>query len=1247
MKRLVLLFFAAALSAGAQTQVLVGGFQTTIPRPDVALSSNLLGCANFSCGTAGSAPPSPWNAVGGCAGCTLSNTHIHQTGGLSLLLPNAGTGSATLVQQTVTWPGALGIRETGYAYTDVPVSGQFTFLVDGPVTDVTHGNVFPSLSASWAVPQAIGSTNGTANIFAPNSQGWFLFKHDFWITPTIHTGDTWKVGFRVPNGTDGVGNTYLGDLSAYAIGWAGAWYPAFPGEPVEGYWFADEMPTVTQCGGTANNMPALKIGLWCGRIEVQKPANVTLLSSMHVTMEVSTSPFATGTCSGGTPVVTGSGSTAISNYSATANVIPVAFDASSWTTQNTPTTPYYVCLITVDTQNSITYTWPEYVIYPLNKNFYGSFNVYPNPDNSLVHLGQPFSVHGTYDNPNSAFNYGGAINAENWTPSSLCPTQATATASWANCIAGVGDLFETPISPVWTNASPPSMSGAIFKPKAPAWTIDLAKHKYNSYLPFSFVTQNPTPGNSDSYGGLYEATADANATMWLILNAWHGTLLCLGWQDATCDIPTAPSAATVTSSGGSIAPPSTWDFGTQNCTPNCYMWVETAPGGWGAPGQAGDTPLYGLSSPPIVSSTALSGSTNQVAVTFAACGGRQDYTILGVSWSNSNSVQPPPDTFQPVSTTYPECPATTATLTGSQTTSSTDTGDLNQTGSFPAMMPANDVTSGDIPTLSSSNCAGSACGTVTGNIVAQCVSPTKLTIPSNQLGVAAGTVVTAPSCPGSGFTGVYFSYADNAGKASSPINWWKFSLIQYPGSPLTPGSGTFTVPTTANAPSNVEIPTDLSANGAAASWMSGLSEYQVLASMANTVCQGADATNFPNATKAASFVYPWDEADTQTKRNMQVQLLGTNGWKSYCPGSMSFSAANSASVGMARFLVDIPGADPYDYGLAAGAETFQQGTSCRTAAQYGGTWNALTAPAANCNIGANVFLPQVTDWTMRAICTWTYGTAPIVTVDMNYARLTAQHGYTYAELFRSAVRHIIESWECGSNSGGQLWWARYQMGTFVNTYGNTQAEIDTTLVDKQIDELFADVGSQPIVDSSYATGLPGMFEPGLNTIVSKVEYFAADGSGNPITMATACNIPTVANNFTDTTQYPNGAMKVVTKFSALPSAANPDQRVFTVWPCGGPNSNSTGGVAVFVRYTSPNLPPGQTQIAVRWEGRNITIGNNATCPGVTLAANQWCDGWNGSSDTINDFQVRIYNIDQVRHNRGTGSVAGTGSISSQ
>lgn len=300
---------------------------------------------------------------------------------------------------------------------------------------------------------------------------------------------------------------------------------------------------------------------------------------------------------------------------------------------------------------------------------------------------------------------------------------------------------------------------------------------------------------------------------------------------------------------------------------------------------------------------------------------------------------------------------------------------------------------------------------------------------------------------------------------------------------------------------------------------------------------------------------------------------------------------DSTAVQQWRDVCDSINNDPYGYGIAADPDdsAMLPSSTARTCSDYTSTFNRQSV-ATNCN-------PQRINAWVDATERGTYASRPVWTVLQLFQR--GPHlAFNYTELWRQAMEAIIGQKQWGT-VGGIIWWGFVSSSGIENawfTAHNTQAFWDLIKVDSQVHEL-SPILLQPSQDSpilragsGQVDGVSGETVVG-GTVVSNVKIDTPVG--------TACGTAGAGSIYSNTSKYPFGPVG----FATVTDSLTGDEYIF---------ANNLCDSTFHVTLTLPNIPSGQTNVEVRYEGREIAISSGTI------------------TDTWNSLDPHIYVVRAVR-----------------
>jgi len=1139
----------------------IGGITAIPPWPSTPTTTNLWSDTDFAGDTPGNAPGAPWS-LSNCSGAVVDNTVYHLTAvGRSLKVTSCGSAGVNgIISQQLTYSGGKTLQLSFWVKTDSSYAAQ----MDDPVVNITLGSVFSNSAVGRVAPMDISSSNGLT-IAIPANSGWIQEYREIWLNSRLYVGDTLQLDIRFPSPGTTAGTIWIAEPSVVEADFPlqnDITYPNF-----HGYLWSDKVPSQTYYG------PSPAAGKIAGNIELAMPysafnAGDTNFSTYSVALYVDTAAGcanATGhrqTISITPPTQT---VTLPQTFGAwNLGVVHWNFDAATWiaglgnAAENPPATAYYVC--TAATVNSVTYTIPDYRFYYVSPAFRATLTNYSDSDGAIVHRSQRQIDWGAYDS---------------WTAKNRTGTSPGlysgfgATTSYENLIAGMGST--PPLS-----TSNATHSGMLITTNGSQAVLDYQINNFNSLMsPFNlFPAVNVTPG-SDQLSPWLTVAQVYGFSHFQISNTLYGT----GWdeagQDSANTIPTSPSSVTIGQGGsGDIK-----DDGTH------YAWVEIVPKYWSSLGQAGNTLQRGMTSAAVVSSSAFANATNNyVTVALPSCQGRQIGWGIHVAASTSNSTAPSGDAFYSYSgaenTPFVSCGQTSVTLIGDGT-SGGNQGSLNF--AYGPILPTSNTVAN---TPAAVTCTSSCTGTATVNVIIQAVSPGLVSLPSPGFAAVAGSTLTLPAL-GTGQTGFYISQASSA----SPNNPWNYFLQTPVGSPVLGGS-TYVVPTGAAMSVQQIAPIDTTLLSRP-SWESGSptvtdpSFWQLY----TAVMDGSQKAG-------AQGYYVADEPHPQSTANVWRQMMSPAGMQqngSYDMFSWGVLVDNTA-YRIWRNVLDLVGNDPYCCGSASLADLVWAGDQSRNATIYNGTNNSTGLTSGT---SGGVMAPQNSDVGAWVLGRDTYGAKSYLGVIQQFQKVSLERGFPYAELRRAAWKQLIGCEETGNlGCGSMMWnWGNGDaMDIFYYQYANTQAYLDAVQLGQEINS-WQYVLESPTLDSSAPTGMAGYYPPGVGTIVSNVTTSQ--------TPAAACGITARAGNYTDSTLFPFGPVRFVTK------AIGGSYYIFATNLCGSINSNGTGGTAYAPTFTLTNVIPSGSTVNVVGESRTITMSGHT----FTDTSSNW-----------QDQEVHIYQI---------------------
>ena len=472
------------------------------------------------------------------------------------------------------------------------------------------------------------------------------------------------------------------------------------------------------------------------------------------------------------------------------------------------------------------------------------------------------------------------------------------------------------------------------------------------------------------------------------------------------------------------------------------------------------------------------------------------------------------------------------------------------------------------------------------------------------------------------------------GEGTDPSrNPWNFYMQQAIGSPLGSGA-TFTVPSQNLMAQQVIMPADLTNVGRAASWMSSLADPAIWAAFGNLFQVGDTVAPFPNAAISGVLRESLDEPSPVAQADAYYQNLSSAGVQSVNPGTENYCVmTDNSTLPILEQVCDVPSTDPYAFGTQPGADLVAIGGQNRNGLIYYSNGNLVQLSTGTTQAAA-FLTPQLVDVFNHGANLIGYGARRRRTVLQNFQKVGGSgansiHGYPYSELRRQEWKSII-----GINASGSLapcpsTWVQ-NAGTGQDDwywkYNNTQAYQD--FQQSQADCIaLADVLGSPTLDSSEPTTIPGYFPPGVGTIITSVTLSATalqacyPGGATPPTYA-----------YENTTYFPYGQLEWMTKRQPITNVPY----VFANNKCGSVNNNSSGGVsytAIWEINASLSVP---SIISVVGEGRTITFGSTANCPGATFPhpSRDFCDGPSagaiaamGGVAPYTDQDIHIYAMD--------------------
>ena len=607
MRRLIL-FLLLASPAFAQTNV--GGFASPTPWPSVPMSGNdvlnggMENCTGGPCAP-GNLTLSNWTAGSGCT-IIADNTHVH-TGSWAMEIGPCGSGSANgLIQQAITYQGlGRNLDVCYYLYTDASFTAPGGN--DGPIKDTTHGNV--DLSDDVGLLNGWGN-GGVQTAIPTNSQGWFRVCREDIINQFAHTNDSWNFQIRWP--IPGItGHAWMDDVKVTENDDPIRLFVNSDMDGAKGYFWNDLAPDKHNCGVTT-------AGTVCGEVELNVPSGS---SGLTVAVSVGTNSTCTA---GATSLLSGSFSTGTQPWSFNTGTLGI-------TTQSSPTTPYYICSSATDNTTSTVYVYPPYKWYPLGATFRATLTNWIDEDQTIVKNGVRQMIGGAYDSC-TANNCSTANVFSIGSPG----TTGNAVTSYQQLWAGMG--FAAPQS---TSAA--SHNAQQIKGNGPYRVVDYANNYFNYILNFvDMVTASPIAGTGDQLGPYLQNLGNYGMQHVQISNVIRGT----GWDGAaaitSATVPPAPSAPTLSSTGGNIK---SSQYGAGN-----YAWIEECPTYQSPLGQTGNTPTPGTCSAGVASTNTIpSSSTISIPVAMEACNNfSQHGWIIKLGFSASNSTAPSEDVMYPV-----------------------------------------------------------------------------------------------------------------------------------------------------------------------------------------------------------------------------------------------------------------------------------------------------------------------------------------------------------------------------------------------------------------------------------------------------------------------------------------------------------------------------------------------------------------------------------------------------------------------